>query len=81
MFWGGRRGVRSWEGFAEDVPFVLEASVLDVGRTNGNNILVEAKVQRSVSGEYVAGGDFSLSTSGNKKLNSKTSNFTTHANS
>ena len=69
------------EGFAEDVPFILETSVLDVGRTNDKNILVEANVQRSVSGEYVAGGDLSLSTSGNKKLNSKTSNFMTHANS
>ena len=29
-------GVR--EGFTEDAPFVLEASVLDVGRRNGDNI-------------------------------------------
>lgn len=35
-------GVRG--GFTEGVPFVLE-----VGRRNGNNILAEAKAQRSLS--------------------------------
>ena len=73
---GSHRVGHDWSGLA-----AAAAAVLDVGRTNGDNILVEAKVQRSVSGEYVAGGDLSLSTSGNKKLNSKTSNFMTHANS
>lgn len=37
------------EDFTEGVPFVLEASVPEVGRRNGNNILVETRAQRSVS--------------------------------
>lgn len=37
------------EGFTEGVLFVLEASVPEVGRRNGNNILVETRAQRSVS--------------------------------
>lgn len=37
------------EGLTEGVPFLLEAFVLEVGRRNGDNILEEAKAQRSLN--------------------------------